>query len=348
MVGGIQATAAIVTGRIVMAPFFSTLGALASHQQENQLSRTFKACFDASESFRHLVIDFLRERVDVPLRGSDRWTCEVEQAVKGKLGRLDLHLRAHGGEDSIAIESKVESPLREEQIAKYRRGGVKRLLIVTKHPPEVSERRLRQLGVAAFRWQDIHDLLRFRRPRGPVDRFLCDSFAEYLRESGMAYPRDITTHDLRYMATSFRAIASECSNGRTPRSGFDAASACLTMLGVLAQRLRDHCAGVERAHQWGPAYFNFDDGTSGLHHYLSVVLYRRPFNRGPRFYMQIAIPQKRKELAWSVDYYYRDSEDADLVFWKTLKQVGIRHGILDQDALLGILLDCAKKWKVRL
>ena len=122
-------------------PFFATLGALASHQQENQLSRTFKACFDASESFRHLVIDFLRGRVHIPLPRSERWACDVEQAVKGKIGRLDFHIRAHDGDDGVAIESKVESPLREDQIAKYRKGGVKRLLIVTKHPPEVSERR---------------------------------------------------------------------------------------------------------------------------------------------------------------------------------------------------------------
>jgi hypothetical protein len=329
-------------------PFFSTLGALASHQQENQLSRTFKACFDSSESFRHLLLDFLRERLDVPLPRSDRWTCDVEQAVKGKMGRLDLHIRARDGDDVFAIESKVESPLREEQIAKYRKGGVKRLLIVTKHPPEVSERRLRQLGVSAFRWQDIHNLLRSRQPRSPVDRFLCGSFADFLEEAGMAYPRDITTQDLRHMGVSFRAIASPCPAGRNPRSGFGTASSCLDLLGVLAQSVRDQYRRLESAKQWGPAYYNYDDGKRGLHHYLSVVFYRKPFDRGPRFYLQIGIPNNPGDLIWSVEYYRKDSEEPDFSVWKKLKTIGIRHGALDTDVLLASVLDCANSWKVRL
>ena len=160
-------------------PFFGTLGALAGHQQENQLSRTFKACFDNSARFRELVVAFAARRLDTPLPRTSQWACDVEHPVQGKLGRLDLYFRRLGGEDDFAIESKVESPLDEAQISKYRRAGIKRLLIATKYPAEVSERRLRQLGVAAFRWQDIHDLLRRHRPRSPVDRFLFSALGEY-------------------------------------------------------------------------------------------------------------------------------------------------------------------------
>lgn len=76
-------------------PFFDTLGALASHQQENQLSRTFKACFDHSAQFQSLILDFISGRLGTASPQASQWVCEVERAVKRTVGRLDLHLRSH-------------------------------------------------------------------------------------------------------------------------------------------------------------------------------------------------------------------------------------------------------------
>ena len=48
--------------------FFETLGALAgSRQRENQLSRTFKACFDHSHVFRTRVLALLGRTCDLKL-----------------------------------------------------------------------------------------------------------------------------------------------------------------------------------------------------------------------------------------------------------------------------------------
>ena len=162
----------------------------------------------------------------------------------------------------------------------------------------------------------------------------------------MAYPSDIKTADLKHMATCLRAVAGDSALGRKPRNGFETASRCLDMLGVLAQSLRDRYPGVERAAQWGPGYVNFRDD-DGLYHYLSVVFYRKPWKRNHLFHIQLAVPQDAGELRWALEYH-EGSEETDKFTWDTLRRVGIRRGVLDGEALLAKTLACAKKWKVRL
>ena len=43
--------------------FFTTLGALASRQQENQLSRSLKACLTDSTEFRRVLLRLVREKL---------------------------------------------------------------------------------------------------------------------------------------------------------------------------------------------------------------------------------------------------------------------------------------------
>ena len=89
------------------------------------------------------------------------------------------------------------------------------LLLVTKYPPQVSDRTLRRFGVQAFRWHDVHQALRLHVPTHGRDRFLFNSFATYLEESGMAYPTEIKSRDLSYMAETFRAIRAELVRPRS-------------------------------------------------------------------------------------------------------------------------------------
>ena len=105
------------------------------------------------------------------------------------------------------LESKVESALTEAQIKKYRKKGAEYLVAVTKHPPEVSERRLRQLGAFALRWQDVHRGLLEKPASGHIDRFIQSSFVTFLEELGMAHADDVRTSDLQKL---------NWSSGETP------------------------------------------------------------------------------------------------------------------------------------
>jgi hypothetical protein len=81
--------------------FFQTLGVLAgSRQRENQISRTFKACFDASPAFRSRVLELLGRTCAVPVKVGEQWECLAEIGHDAG-GRLDIvlgHLRSrHSG-----------------------------------------------------------------------------------------------------------------------------------------------------------------------------------------------------------------------------------------------------------
>ena len=121
--------------------FFWTLARWAgSQQRENQLSSTFAACFTQSPWFREVIIGQLCRacRIGKP-RGLGSWLCSEQQHLpKGGRERIDLLLSPLPpvkGIPSFHLESKVESPLTEEQVNKYRKQGAEYLIAVTKHPP---------------------------------------------------------------------------------------------------------------------------------------------------------------------------------------------------------------------
>jgi hypothetical protein len=333
-------------------PFFETLGALASNQEENQLSRTFKACFDNSAYWRMQFGRLLAARVPrLPVVSTD-WTCGVEEGIKGRIGRLDLHIRSADGKPIVALESKVESALREDQIRKYLRHGVEKIVVLTKYPPEVSDRFLRKRNVAAFRWQDIHRLLRQSKPKRHVDRFMLDAFAQYLESLDMAYPDVITKKDLAYMAAALRCVANGSgarpSEGTVPRSGFATASHCLDVLSVIAKKLRDAYPPLEHASQWGPGYTPWHNPRGKLWHVLSVRLVsKRLKSKSSALYLEILIPNDPGHPIWNVEYYYRAEETQSFAKSK-INAFCSRQGILQVDGLFQDALENVRKWKVRL
>jgi hypothetical protein len=97
--------------------FFRTLGRLAgTRQQENQLSRTFQACFDASADFRRVVLKTIGAECGVKPNPSANWQCAIEQAGPNG-GRVDIHISCHRPDQPVfVLESKVGSPLRKAQL----------------------------------------------------------------------------------------------------------------------------------------------------------------------------------------------------------------------------------------
>ena len=168
--------------------FFQTLGALAgSRQRENQLSRTFKACFDVSPVFRARVLGLLANtckgtKVDT----GAGWECVAELGHNSG-GRMDIVLRCPT-QPTFILESKVESILTLAQLRRYRppKHGNHYLVAVTKYRPEVPRRELRREGIHAIRWQDIHRLLTDPAVSGAVDKFITSSFADDLVGEEMA------------------------------------------------------------------------------------------------------------------------------------------------------------------
>jgi hypothetical protein len=264
--------------------------------------------------------------------------------VGGRIGRLDIQLRSE--QETVSIESKVESPLRENQLTNYQSQGIRNLVIVTKYPPEISARTLRRRGVRTVRWQDVHERLHANTPRNSRERFICHSFAKYLEESEMAYPTKITLRDLNYMAESLRAVRSNIEAGRVLRSGFDTAARCLNMLGLLAKDLRDAYRPFEHAAQWGPGYFNVVDG-GRVWHALSVTLYRKPWNHHMRFACSIYVPQDRRDMRWGIEYNKGSSERLQIVEPK-LRSFVSQTGVLAPAKLLDFAALHARKWRVRL
>ena len=64
---------------------------------------------------------------------------------------------------------------------------MKHLVAVTKHYPDVTPERIRELGAQALRWQDFHRALSALGHRSAVERKLALLFADYLEEMDMAH-----------------------------------------------------------------------------------------------------------------------------------------------------------------
>ena len=114
--------------------FFSIVGHLAQRRhKEDQLSNTFRACFDHSRLFRSTVLRQLLTICGLPnkLVDSEEWACQTQfTEVFGKKNpdvcRYDIELlNGSGGNANIPghfrLESKVETPLSESQLRRYKR-----------------------------------------------------------------------------------------------------------------------------------------------------------------------------------------------------------------------------------
>jgi len=131
----------------------------------------------------------------------------------------------------IHLESKVGSPLRKDQLQKYKESGTKILVAITKHWPEVSQEWLHRKQVKSMRWQDICRALRQAKCHGQKNRFICDNFRAYLEESEIAFREDITEKDLEDLRSLFLRIASPKTNdSKAPRAAFLTANDCIGLL----------------------------------------------------------------------------------------------------------------------
>jgi hypothetical protein len=144
--------------------FFSLID--SGSGRENYLSRSFQACFANSPSFRRVTLRTIWQACALapPVPKGHDWECDYHPStpLTGG-GQPDLCLRP-GNDGSfdkpIYLESKRESRLGESQLKKYKDHGTKILVAVTKYRPEISNKRLHQLGVNSLRWQDFCRALR--------------------------------------------------------------------------------------------------------------------------------------------------------------------------------------------
>jgi len=104
-------------------------------------------------------------------------------------GRVDLVLRSEDRRaPAFRIENKVEAPLSQAQVRRYRRDRDGSCLVaLTKYPPRPTKEWLGDHGCHAVRWQHMHRALTNTKPRNQVDRFLFTNFCSYIEELGMAH-----------------------------------------------------------------------------------------------------------------------------------------------------------------
>lgn len=241
------------------------------HGREVKVSAAFAACFHHSQLFRERVTALLSNVCSVRRLGGGQWSCQTE-VHQPRVGRIDVQLTAVPSNGRVPVgfwlESKVEAPLTQEQLRRYRRVAEGRFLIaLTKHPPDTGSRWLQEEGIFSLRWQDIHRALKGSRARG-ADRFIIDSFTDYLEALDMAHREDITLEDLRKLARLLAQIDSPKSSEMRVGNAFDIGTACLGLTDDVLQIVLDvHGRRLRRWKRWGPSYFKwFEDGTATGHY----------------------------------------------------------------------------------
>jgi hypothetical protein len=334
------------------ATFFSQLG----KEQEHQLSRTFAACFNTSPVFRHQILLLLHDTCRPPASKTpdSAWQCAAEiRTPKAGGGRLDLTLSAEPSRKSpktpvFVIENKVGAKLNLRQLRKYKRHGVRYLIAVTKYPPDVPERQLKDEGVFALRWQDVHRHLSSHFPRTPVDRFIIKSFITYLEELKMAYPEQLKASDLRDLRLVLNLAASDKRwKGLDPKRAFATADQCLQLLAELRRQLVEEIPELGQFEFWGPKFYVWrvpkgDDLKSRFHSFGWQI--RSKPHRDPSFSCSFDFPRSQRKPSWDVSLWWKDRPEKEKLF--TLSHFGDASGTIRQEWLLKKLIDCAKKWRV--
>ena len=330
---------------------FFELGRLAgSSQRENQLSRTFAACFQESLSFRELALNVLRRVARVPdAQGNPtEWSCTAEVAtpIPGG-GRVDLRFtrRRARGDVNIHFESKVESPLTKAQLVRYQDSGVENLVVVTKYPPELTASELQQIGVPAVRWQDFHRALVTQENRKPLSRYLVHTFARYLEELGMAHPEDITLADVELCRRILRTAGSNSYDHISPRDGFAKADACISVLSDVRRQFIELHPKAAACRRWGPGYFVWHDDHGRKLHALGWNLEWGSARREGWFGCRLWIPDDNRAFAWAAQSGTRHDE-ADQDQEVPLSRMTNRAGALEPKKLLGFLGESAKRWRL--
>jgi hypothetical protein len=336
--------------------FFAALGRLAgTGQQENQLSRTFAACFEESAHFRRQVLRLLWDacRKSGPAPEPEGWICtpEISTPVKGG-GRVDLRIARvlKSGQQgkqwpAFTLESKVESPLTDAQVRKYRSHGVEHLVAITKYRPEVSQQRLRRLGAHALRWQDVHRALRSNAAGSSVERRVATWMADYLEELGMAYREQLTVGSLRSCGRLFRAIAcSKKYKEMDPRDAFEVAHGCLGLLDDLYRDLVELHPKLAARRHWGTSYYKWRDPDGNTYHFLGWCITKSKWTKW-RFGCDFGWPENDEEdITFSIYLYGSNTDESDKDI--PLQKLASTAGVLDPHKLLQKLNLYAGRWNV--
>ncbi len=333
--------------------FFSLLARHAgSRQRENQLSSTFVACFRESAAFRHAALELVVRACRLKrstLRASD-WTCSDQvPPPKSGGGRVDIQIRPTGVQRThdlpvFWLESKVEAPLTRDQLAKYRRRGCDYLVAITKRRPEVGSRTMERLGVFAVRWQDLHQLLREEKPRSGTERFLLESFIDFLEDLGMAHRKTVTAGQLTELQKVWNTVRSAKDRTIAVRDGFETAAALRGILDDIRERLIEAHPVLEKFRRWGPA---LGVSVEWEYSWIGCGLYEKP--KGSKhesryFNLSVRFPHDPGEpVEFCVEGAPR--RQSDRYACVTLPRL-CRTGTLDEEFLFSRSRGCAKRWGV--
>jgi hypothetical protein len=328
---------------------------------ENYLSRLFQACFANSVSFQQVTLRTILEAcaLRTPVPKADNWECDYQPPTPlARGGRPDLALRP--GKESnfgktIFLESKVGSLLGERQLKKYKKYGTKILVAVTKNRPEVSHYKLRKIRVNSLRWQDLCRALRHNAIKGQKEQFLCQSFAEYLEESGMAYREDITKQHLNEIGALLKKITSRKYISIKRGLAFNHAHNCLELLSDVRASLLERLPKLAQSKwtSWGPGYWHDapDEGKDITYHALDFTFtpsWRATEPRfSGRFYfyakgtVQWAVAQRKKGGDYREITHSIDSVSSN---FKT--SLGRTVRALDPEKMTKTLEEAARKWHI--
>jgi hypothetical protein len=282
------------------------------------------------------------------------WECDYQPAtpIPGG-GRPDLCLRPsrNGGQKirgkPIFLESKVGSKLGEEQLRRYRDFGTVALVAITKNWPEVSRDKLASLGVKSLRWQEIAHELRKAATRRSQDRFVCDAFAEFLEESGMAYRESLTKTDLNHVRSILNKVLSSRYSEIVPGSSFLLAHNCLELLRDVRRVFLEENPRFTTWKTWGPGYFHEADGGHEAisHHAFGFDFFPERWlarHLCCRLYFPVS---PSKPIYWYIRHRRKQADlnqEQDIALSRILTR---NH--LDPDKMARALGSAAESWKVR-
>ncbi|MFC2083543.1 hypothetical protein ACFLS9_00655 [Bacteroidota bacterium] len=321
---------------------------------ENRISKLFQACFVHSVSFRRTFFNTIKKKTNlfkVYPRDISVWDCLYQPHTPNTTAlRPDLLIYKLSTQDpfidktSIFIESKIYSPLREQQLKKYRNNGVKNLIAITKNLPEISVQKIERLKVYQFRWQDFHFELKSIKYESQHDRFICKHFIHLLEEAEMAYDQALTIDDLYEIGKTFYTISksSYASIGRFEYR-LNCISRCESMLSEVALELRHHYQKLANTKKWSGYYHDTDDHGKIDYHILQYSLYNKSFNK-TQFSWGLWFPNDTESsIEWSIFYYYNGELKGEKVIY--LENIA-KKNVIDTSILAKSVIDCAKKWKV--
>jgi hypothetical protein len=295
-----------------------------SRPTENYLSRAFQACFTQSSVFANATLKLLWKSLNLrkPTPDAEGWICEYQPpAPHVRSIRPDICLRPPHASGRLTkykpifLESKVGAVLGEQQLRRYKESGVEVLVAITKNWPEVPKKRLRDMGVKHLRWQEVSRALSELTGHKGKDRFLCDSFIEYLEYSGMSYREYISITQLEKMRELLERIGTPgFAKGTVPRSGFSYIDSCLYLLKDARRMAQERIPTLARCKTWGPGYWNLcsDDNEIITYHSLGMAMYPGAYSKN-RILCAIDFPTEAdKKIRWRVANYGTETEDMEI------------------------------------